>query len=273
MSVRPTAPLIDELTTAASHAAAAILAIRKSGATARLKSDRTPVTEADHAAQDIILAALARVLPGMPAVSEEAKFDPGVVLGETFILVDPLDGTKEFLNGSDEFTVNIALVCGGVPTAGIVFAPARGIVWRGLVGSFADRLELEPGTGVDAARSRGAIRTRPAPQRGLVALTSRSHADPASEGFLARLRVAEEVPCGSSLKFCLIAEGAADVYPRLAPTSEWDLAAGHAIVAAAGGSVVAPAGGPLPYGGRDRGFRVAGFVAWGDPGASGRQVA
>jgi 3'(2'), 5'-bisphosphate nucleotidase len=147
---------------------------------------------------------------------------------------------------------------------GFVFLPARALLYRGRVGQFAERLSLAAGMPAEAARDAAPIRVRPAPSR-LIAAVSRSHLDPATEAFLDRLPVAERVASGSSLKFGLLAEGAADVYPRLAPTHEWDIAAGHAVLAAAGGTVVRPDGAALTYGHADTGFLVPAFVAWGDP--------
>jgi 3'(2'), 5'-bisphosphate nucleotidase len=180
------------------------------------------------------------------------------MLGATFALVDPLDGTKEFIAGSAEYTVNLAIIRDGEPIAGFIAAPALGLLFRGIVGRGAERL------GLDRDAVPVTIRCRRNPTGRLVAAVSRSHLDPLTGAFLDRLPVAERLPCGSALKFCRIAEGAADVYPRLSPTSEWDIAAGHAIVAAAGGLVTAPAGEPLRYGGVQQAFKVTGFVAWGD---------
>lgn len=225
----------------------------------RLKADRSPVTDADEAAEAVILERLSALLPGVPVVAEESAArgvlpDPG----ERFVLVDPLDGTKEFLSRNGEFTVNIALVEDGRPVVGCVTAPAVGVGYRGV--------ETERGT-AEAWRVQGGeetrIATRPYPAEGLLALCSRSHMDPASEAFLAGLPVAGRTEAGSSLKFCRVAEGAADVYPRFGPTMEWDVAAGHAVLAAAGGTVLMPDGTPFAYGKRESGFRNEAFVAWG----------
>jgi 3'(2'), 5'-bisphosphate nucleotidase len=261
--------LLDELTTIVSAAAAAILAARAGSLDVRSKADLSPVTAADHAAEAVILQGLARTLPGVPVVSEEAagKAAPAS-LPDSFILVDPLDGTRELLAGRDEFTVNVALLTAGRPRLGIVAAPAQGRIWRGIVGRGADRLRLAPGAPAGAAPERTAIRTRPYRASGLVAAVSRSHLDAQTEAFLARLPLAERLSCGSALKFCQLAEGGADVYPRLSTTCEWDVAAGHALLAAAGGAVTTPEGAPLRYGGIATSFRVPAFVAWGDPAAS-----
>lgn len=235
------------------EAGALIMAIYARGAAARLKEDRSPVTEADEAAEVLILERLAAECPGIPVVAEESAAR-GVVpqTGDRFILVDPLDGTKEFLNRNGEFTVNIALVADGVPVAGCVYAPAAEALYAG--GDTAWRA---------LGGTRTSIRTRPYPAAGLTALCSRSHPDPASEAFLARFPVAERREAGSSLKFCRVAEGGADVYPRFGPTMEWDVAAGHAVLAAAGGRVVMPDGSPFRYGKHEAGLRNEAFVAWG----------
>jgi 3'(2'), 5'-bisphosphate nucleotidase len=260
--------LLDELTTIVSAAAAAILAARSGSLDTRTKADRSPVTACDEAAEAAILSGLARVLPGVAIVSEEAAGKaPPAILPETFILVDPLDGTRELIAGRDEFTVNVAIVRGGRPRLGIVAAPAQGVVWRGSEGQGAERLRLAPGAPAGAASERSAIRTRPAPRAGLVAVVSRSHLDAETEAFLARLPIAGRLTSGSAVKFCQVAEGAADVYPRLSTTCEWDVAAGHAVLTAAGGVLTAPDGAALGYGQIGRNFRVPAFVAWGDPAA------
>ena len=262
----PSNRLVDEITTLVSRAAAAILAISLSDAAERIKPDLSPVTAADEAAQSVILEGLSRLLPGIPIVSEEAG-GPTPILqpGTPFVLVDPLDGTREFVAGRDEFTVNVALVRQGAPVFGCIAAPVFGLIWRGIVGQGAERLELPAGADVSACRSKTSIRTRKLPERGVVVAVSRSHSDPRTEHFLAHFPQAERIACGSSLKFCRVAEGSVDLYPRLAPTHEWDVAAGHAIVAAAGGLVASASGEPLAYGRSTNDFRISAFVAFGDP--------
>jgi 3'(2'), 5'-bisphosphate nucleotidase len=260
--------LIEPLTGLASQAAAAILAV-KAHAT-QLKADDSPVTLADHAAQEVILTGLTRLLPDIPVISEESAERALARGAPAFVLVDPLDGTRDFIAGRDEFTVNIALVRDGTPMLGVVAAPALGLIWRGLVGHGAERLRLAPGAAPHEARESVAIRTRPWPACA-VATVSRSHLDPGTEAFVAQLGEVSALACGSSVKFCRIAEGSADLYPRLAPTSEWDLAAGHAVLAAAGGVVETPDGAPLVYGRRAPDFRIPAFVAWGDPQAPARR--
>lgn len=265
----PDSRLFDALTAIASRAAAAIL---EAGAAppVRLKADNSPVTAADEAAEATILEELARLLPGVPVISEEAVARGEVpALGANFILVDPLDGTREFIAGLTEYTVNIGLIADGAPVLGIIAAPALGLVWRGVVGRRAERMRLPPGATPDAGIERTALRTRRAPQR-LIATVSRSYPDPATNAFIDRMPEATRLTCGSSLKFCQIAEGTADVYPRLVPPMQWDIAAGHAIVVAAGGIVAQPDGSPLLYGTTQEGFRASPFIAWGDPEAATR---
>ena len=265
---------LDELTALVSQAAAAIMAVDPAASGARDKADQSPVTAADEAAETVILDGLSRLAPGIPVVSEEA-----VAIGRipppdrAFILVDPLDGTREFLAGRDEFTVNVALVVDGIPVIGLVAAPPLGLIWRGVVGRGADRLCLRPGAATAEASATATIRTRTRPERGLIAAISRSHFDRQSQAFLDKLPVTGTIVCGSSVKFCRIAEGGADVYPRLAPTSEWDIAAGHAVLAAAGGVVTTPDGGALTYGRFADRFRVPGFIAWGDAPLAGESQA
>jgi 3'(2'), 5'-bisphosphate nucleotidase len=263
--------LLDELTSIVSAAAAAIIAACAGSLDTRTKADLTPVTAADHAAEAVILEGLARLFPDTCVVSEEAvgRALPDRI-PDRFVLVDPLDGTRELVAGRDEFTINLAIVDGGRPRLGIVAAPAQGLLWRGIEGSGAERLRLSPGAPANAAQGRSIIRTRPAPRAGLVAAVSRSHLDPQTEALLARLPIAARHACGSALKFCQIAEGSADVYPRFSPTCEWDVAAGHAVLAAAGGVVTTPEGAPLRYGRIAENFRVPAFVAWGDPEAAVR---
>ncbi len=227
----------------------------------RAKADGSPVTAADERAEAIIAAELARVAPDIHIVAEEATAaGASLAAPERFFLVDPLDGTREFIAGNGEFTVNIGLVENGVAVAGAVYAPALDRIWFGGAGAFAAKV----GVGATLPADCEPLRVRPAPAA-LGALASRSHADPATEAFLARLGVAERVSAGSSLKFCVIAEGRADLYPRFAPTMEWDTAAGEAVLRAAGGAVVGLDGKPHVYGKLDKGLRNAGFVGFGDP--------
>jgi 3'(2'), 5'-bisphosphate nucleotidase len=263
--------VLDGLSEIVSRAAQATLATPFSSVAHRMKKDMSPVTAADEASEALILEGLARLLPGVPVIAEESvaktlKGDlaPKGGLGPSFFIVDPLDGTKEFLAGRDEFTVNVALVTHGVPIAGIIAAPAQGLLWRGVVGAKAERLRLKLGAAPREAYDRSFIRVRKAPAR-LTVATSRTHLDEVTEDFLSRLPIGKRYLCGSSVKFCHIAEGAADIYPRMSPTREWDIAAGCAILVAAGGTVTTPDGGPLTFGQSAKKFLVPGFIAWGDP--------
>jgi 3'(2'), 5'-bisphosphate nucleotidase len=252
------ADLMDELTRIAAHAAATILDfVIETGV--HSKADGSPVTAADEAAEAIICDALKRLAPAVPVISEEhaAREKPKPIAGGSYFLVDPLDGTREFIAGRDEYTINIALITDGTPLLGIICAPALGIFWRGIVGRGADRI-LATDTDVPTP-----IHTRPGPQSEAVVMVSRSHLEARTKSFVDGLPGAKLVQSGSSIKFCRLAEGSADLYPRLAPTHDWDIAAGHAILKAASGSVTAPDGTPLVYGSND--LLIPAFLAWGDP--------
>ncbi|WP_349371470.1 3'(2'),5'-bisphosphate nucleotidase CysQ [Salinarimonas sp.] len=250
---------------AALAAAAAILPIYARGDLGlRAKADDSPVTEADLAAERAIVARLAAAAPDIPIVSEEMAAEGHVPPpSRRFFLVDPLDGTKEFIRRNGEFTVNIALVEDGAPIAGIVLAPAIGRAFM----TSADGGALQSRLSDGAPEPWSAIRCREAPAHGLTAVASRSHAGPETDDFLRRYDVARRTSAGSSLKFCLLASGEADLYPRLGRTMEWDTAAGHAILAAAGGRVTTLDGRPLRYGKRgqatDIDFANPDFVAFG----------
>jgi 3'(2'), 5'-bisphosphate nucleotidase len=214
----------------------------------RFKSDRSPVTDADEEAERLILARLAKAFPGVPVVAEEEAAAGRVAqVGSRFFLVDPLDGTKEFISRNGEFTVNIAEVLDGVPVAGAVYAPALSRLFIGDAGGAFEGAKM--------------IRARPAPADGLVAMGSRSHADAATTEFLKSYPVKQFISAGSSLKFCLVAAGEADIYARGGRTMEWDTAAGHAVLRAAGGGVSDWSGAPLLYG--KPGFENPAFVARG----------
>jgi 3'(2'), 5'-bisphosphate nucleotidase len=234
--------LLDRLAEAAIEAGEAILAVVRQGFEVESKHDTSPVTEADRAAELVILAALASVAPGIPVIAEEEVAAGRIPAhDDTFFLVDPLDGTKEFVRGGDDYTVNIGLIERGEPRLGVVYAPATRRLHSGCVGA---------GAWIDEGRGPQPIRTR---QRGeqLTAVASKSHLNQATVDYLeAAVGACGRVSVGSSLKFCIVAEGKADIYPRLSPTSEWDTAAGHAILLAAGGLVDGPDGKPLRYGKR-----------------------
>lgn len=231
--------LVDHLAEAAREAGAAILEIVRRGFDVEHKGDSSPVTEADRAAELIILAALARAAPGIPVIAEEQVAAGKIPAhGDTFFLVDPLDGTKEFIRGGDDYTVNIGLIERGQPRLGVVYSPATGRLHGGVTGD---------GAWLDEGSGRQAIRTRP---RGaaLTAVASKSHLNQATIDYLeAAAGKCDFVSIGSSLKFCILAEGRADIYPRAAPTCEWDTAAGHAVLLAAGGMVDGPDGAALRY--------------------------
>lgn len=244
---------IADLAEAAGRAILDVYAADEQGV--QVKADSSPVTEADLRAEAVILAGLAELAPDIPVVAEEsvaAGRIPELTPGDAFFLVDPLDGTKEFLSRNGEFTVNIALVEAGEPVLGVVHTPVLGLTYAG-------------GKGVAEVRSEGGgvkpLGVVPPGPDGNRVLVSRSHLDPETEQWLAGVRVAERVQAGSSLKFCRIAEGAADLYPRFGRTMEWDTAAGHAVLQAAGGVVLTPEGRPFRYGKPD--FANTPFIAYG----------
>jgi 3'(2'), 5'-bisphosphate nucleotidase len=247
------ARLLEDIAIAAREAGEAILEIVRRGFDVEHKQDSSPVTEADRAAELIILAALARAAPGVPVIAEEEVAAGRIPAhGDTYFLVDPLDGTKEFVRGGEDYTVNIGLIVDGVPHLGAVFAPATERLHAGLVGG---------GAWLEDVSNRIPIRTRK-PGDELVAVASKSHFNQPTADYLCEAaKDCGYVAIGSSLKFCIVAEGRADIYPRLSPTSEWDTAAGHAVLLAAGGRVDGPDGQPLAYG--KRAFLNRGFVATG----------
>jgi 3'(2'), 5'-bisphosphate nucleotidase len=260
------AALIEPLTDLVIRAGAAILAVNRSAMKVDGKSDGSPVTEADLAADRIIGEGLARLAPNISSLSEERLDLAKPPYQDSFFLIDPLDGTKEFVAGRNEFTVNLALVTEGTPLLGIVGAPALGVIWRGIVGRGAERLTLRDG----AARLAEPIRTHLCPPRGKpwTVAVSRSHGDARTEAFIAERPGAVRSELGSAVKFGRVAEGEVDIYPRLSPTCEWDVAAGHAVVAAAGGKVTDSKGAALRFGLGAEHFIVPEFIAWGDPAAA-----
>ncbi len=257
MSPADRAGLVERLLPIARAAGEQILAVYRTDFEVRGKADASPVTEADVRAEAVILPALAALLPDTPIVAEEAVAAGHVPkVGTRFWLVDPLDGTKEFIARNGEFTVNIALVEDGRPTLGVVLAPAPGRLFAGAAGT---------GAFVEDDQGRRPIACRRPPPEGLTVVASRSHGDAATlDHYLAGRRVAGLVQAGSSLKLCLVAAGQADLYPRFGRTMEWDIAAGHAVLAAAGGRVTTLDGDDLRYG--KPGFENPHFVARGvDP--------
>ena len=245
------ARLLDDLAEAAREAGEAIVRVVRRGFEVEAKQDSSPVTEADRAADLVILAALARAAPGVPVIAEEEVAAGRIPAhDDTYFLVDPLDGTKEFVRGGDDYTVNIGLIEAGTPRLGVVFAPATGRLHGGRAGS---------GAWLDEGQGRAPIQTRPRGEL-LTAVASRSHLNQATVDYLQQAAGGcGYVAVGSSLKFCIVAEGHADIYPRASPTSEWDTAAGHAVLLAAGGLVDGPDGRPLRYG--KRAFLNRAFVA------------
>jgi 3'(2'), 5'-bisphosphate nucleotidase len=245
----------------ASTAGMVIMDVYSTDFVVRAKADRSPVSEADEAAEALLVPGVEKLLPGVPILAEEAVSREGLVdhpfSGSEFVLIDPLDGTREFVSRNGEFTVNVALVRDGLPVAGCVYAPVPARMYIG--GSAARTGLVQPGEPIGALEPLTTRRYPPA----LVAVASRSHRDAQTDAFLAELGVAETRSAGSSLKFCLVAEGSADVYPRFGPTMEWDTAAGDAVLRAAGGTVTNPDGTPFRYGKADKGFRNGAFVAWG----------
>ncbi len=255
--------IFDELTRIAHEAGKVIMEIYQHNPEARLKDDRTPVTEADTAAEAHILKGLAEVCPEIPVISEEAAAEGNVPdVGDRFFLVDPLDGTREFLSRNGEFTVNIGLIVDGAPMVGVIYTPAKSRMFRGQSGQGAEQAELDPdGTQADASWT--AIEARTPAQGSLVAVASRSHRNDKTNQILEERGATEIVSAGSSLKFCLLAAGEADLYPRMGRTMEWDTAAGQAILVSAGGSVVTEDGEPLAYGKKERGYDNPHFIAQG----------
>ena len=254
--------LLHSLTALALEAGAAILEIyARPDQGQRQKNDASPVTDADHAAEAIILAGLRQLTPDVPIIAEEevAAGRMPKVGGGPFWLVDPLDGTKEFIKRNGEFTVNIALIENGVPTLGVVSAPAQGVLWRGAKGHGAER--------VPDGDAPAAMTVRRPPAQGLTVFASRSHSVFSQLDIWLRnndIPVAERKQAGSSLKFCLIAAGEGDIYPRFGPTMEWDTAAGQAVLEAAGGEVIDDSTRqPMRYG--KPGHRNHWFVARGWP--------
>ncbi len=239
---RPDQTLLAPLLDIARAASGEIMRIYATDFDVAMKADKSPVTDADLAAHQVIVKDLQRITPDLPVLSEESADIPYAERRrwESYWLVDPLDGTKEFISKNGDFTVNIALVQGGEPIVGVVHVPATGLSYYGCVGVGAFRRDK------DGQASPIKVR-RLIPDAPVKVVASRSHRGELLDVYLAKLGPHSTVSRGSSLKFCLVAEGGADVYPRLGPTSEWDTAAGHAVLTAAGGTVVAVDGGPLRY--------------------------
>jgi len=250
--------LLEALLPIARQAGEAIMAVHRKGAKADHKSDGSPVTQADRAAEAIILEGLSHCAPGIAIISEENAQSHSIAPPDRFFLVDPLDGTKEFLknDGKGAFTVNIALIEEGEPVLGVVLAPALDRLFFGAVGG---------GAFEEHGNKRHDLYVRQLSSSGPVAVASASHRDGQTDAWLTANGIRQTTAIGSSLKFCLVACGEADVYPRFGPTMEWDTAAGDGILRAAGGSVTHVDGTPYTYG--KPGYRSTAFIAWGDKGS------
>lgn len=249
--------LLGPLLKIAAQASGRILKIYTTDFQVDIKDDRSPVTAADRAAHEIILQGLQQLTPDLPVLSEESKQIPFSARQrwDSYWLVDPLDGTKEFISRNGDFTINIALIQRHAPVVGLVHIPVENLSYYGVVGAGA-YLHV---TG-QAPRS---IRVRPLTGKAVRVVASRSHRGPLLDGYLAKLGAHETLSRGSALKFCLVAEGAADVYPRLGPTYEWDTGAGHAVLLAAGGHVMAVDGSPLLYNSKESLLNPQ-FIAYAD---------
>ena len=259
------ASLLSELTDISIDAGARIMTLYERPIAVTEKDDKSPVTEADQAAEDIILARLAKAFPDIPVVSEEAAAAGHVPdFGNQFFLVDPLDGTREYIKRNGEFTVNIALIESGIATAGVVYAPAKALLYAGANGLGSQEIKVDAHKPKEAGSPRS-IKTRRMPDDGLIAIASRSHRDQKTEEFLNHYNVRDIVTAGSSLKFCVVARGDADIYPRHGRTMEWDTAAGHAVLTAAGGTITRLDGTPFLYGKSADGLANPFFIAKGDP--------
>ena len=257
MTIQPS-PFMQSLIDLAMVAGREIMAIYATDFSAKAKGDLSPVTEADEAAEKVILAGLKKIDSATPVISEEAA-SAGIIpeASDSFFLVDPLDGTKEFISRNGEFTVNIARVQNGKPVAGVVYAPAIGRLFWGEGGIGAAQGKSDG----DTAGNWQQIAVRATPDDGATVVASRSHRDQATDDYLKSVKVKSLTSAGSSLKFCLVAAAEADLYPRFGRTMEWDTAAGHAVLAAAGGKVMTVDGEPLAYGKRQRGYDNPGFIA------------
>lgn len=254
--------LLDTFLSAASEAGSCIMGHYRNLEAIERKADNSPVTIADQESEKIIKAKLLAACPDIPMLCEESadEFSPDAVVDGRFILVDPIDGTKEFINGRTDFTVNIALIEDSVPTMGVVYCPALATIYWG-DGATAHVGKLEPGAPISTVRDQARLTCCTRDAATGVAVASRSHRDAETDAFLAEHGITETLSRGSSLKFCILAEGKADIYPRFGPTMEWDTAAGDAVLRSAGGKMACPEGNPFVYGKRDKAFRNGAFIA------------
>ncbi len=254
-------PDLMKLVKIAQAAGDTIMGIYKTDFVIVSKLDRSPVTEADQQAETLILAHLAKEWPQTPVIAEENASRGNVpVVGKSFFLVDPLDGTREFAARNGQFTVNIALIENGVPVMGVIYAPALDQMYCGDVTSGAHKSSMRPEDDV-VESTWNPIRVAPSRPEGPIAIASRSHRDDQTEAYIAAAKPSAIKNVGSSLKFCAIAEGSADIYPRYGRTMEWDTAAGQAILEAAGGLVRDAAGNRLTYGKVQAGYANPAFFA------------
>jgi 3'(2'), 5'-bisphosphate nucleotidase len=245
----------------AQSAAREIMAVYASNFAVSAKADLSPVTEADALAEKVILKGLAEEWPDVPVLAEESAAAGQIPdVGQRFFLVDPLDGTKEFTSRNGEFTVNIALIENGAPTMGVVYAPATHLMFWGEKSIGAAWSKAEITAGLAGLKWKPAC-VRPKPANGMTVVASRSHMDAETQAYLDAVQVKSLTTAGSSLKFCLVAKGDADLYPRFGRTMEWDTGAGQAVLEAAGGKVLTTDGKPLAYGKAHRGFDNPAFVA------------
>ena len=266
-TVLVTSELSDKIVKAAIDAGVVIMEVYNAagGIDTDTKKDDSPVTIADQKAEDLILKVLTEVAPGVDVLAEEAVA-AGIIpdVGEQFFLVDPLDGTKEFIKKGNDFMVNIALIQHGRPIMGVVYAPAQDRIWVAEGPATAWEAKVAPGGDLPAVSERNPLKIAKCPDAGVRAVASKSHRTPETDEFLEKFKVSDLVGAGSSLKFCLIASGEADLYPRLGRTMEWDTGAGHAVVLAAGGRVLTMEAVDLTYGKKERGYDNPYFVVYGD---------
>ncbi|MEM7620093.1 MAG: 3'(2'),5'-bisphosphate nucleotidase CysQ [Pseudomonadota bacterium] len=261
--------LSDQLTKTAYKAGQTILDIYQEDIKVEIKADNSPVTLADKEAENIILKDLKAIAPDIPVIAEEAAQDGNLpdTSGKTFFLVDPLDGTKEFIKKTGQFTVNIGLIENGIPVFGLIYAPALQQLYLTPDKDQAAMATLDCQNTTFQVTEHQTITTRAKDEDGLIVATSRSHMDTKTSDFLKNYKIKQNIAAGSSLKFCLLAKGEADLYPRFGRTMEWDTAAGHAILSAAGGCVISEDGSAMKYGKRDQSYANPGFIAWSLPDA------